>query len=67
MPDESEYVLYGASSLRTSALTPTGEKITVGCLTKIEMNVQANALRVTFKTLHPAATAALMHTIKSLF
>jgi hypothetical protein len=35
-------------------------------LIKIEMNVQANAIRVTFRTLHPAATTALMVTAKEL-
>lgn len=66
MPDESEFVIYGAGSLRTGSLTPTGEKISVGCLVKIEMNVQANALRLTIRTLHPAATAALQSTGKAL-
>lgn len=36
-------------------------------MTKIEMNVQANALRVTVRTVHPAASSALMETVKSLF
>ena len=66
MPDESEYVLYGAASLRTGALAPGGEKISVGCLAKVEMNVQANALRVTFRTIHPVASQALMTTAKTL-
>jgi hypothetical protein len=66
LPDESEYVLYGAASLRTGALAPSGEKISVGCLAKVEMNVQANALRVTFRTIHPVASQALMTTAKTL-
>lgn len=66
MPDESEYVLYGASSLRTGSLTPAGEKISVGCLVKIEMNVQSNAIRVTTRTLHPQASVAVMATAKTL-
>ena len=37
-----------------------------GCLVKIEMNVQSNAIRVTARTLHPAATQAVMATAKSL-
>mmetsp|Transcript_28020 Transcript_28020/g.39890 ORF Transcript_28020/g.39890 Transcript_28020/m.39890 type:complete len:1087 (+) Transcript_28020:36-3296(+) len=64
--DSSEYVIYGAGSLRTGAVTSTGEKINVGCLAKIEMNVQANAMRVTLRTLHPAATAALLQATKFL-
>jgi predicted permease len=52
------------SALRTGTMTATGEKVTVGCLAKIEMNVQANAMRITFRTLHPSATSALMATAK---
>ena len=66
MPDSSEYVIYGAASLRTGAKTGTGEKISVGSLVKLEMNVQANAIRVTFRTLHPAATTAFMEVAKLL-
>jgi hypothetical protein len=58
--------LYGASSLRTGALTPTGEKISVGCLAKIELNLQANAIRFTLRTLHPAATLSVLQTIKEI-
>jgi hypothetical protein len=67
IPGSSEYVIYGASSLRTGAKTATGDKINVGCLAKLEINVQANAIRVTFRTLHPAATTSLMETVKSIF
>lgn len=66
LPDATDYVIYGASNLRTGAKTPSGEKINVGCLAKIEMNIQANALRVTLRTLHPAATTAIMECTKSL-
>ncbi len=67
LPDSTEYVIYGASSLRTGAKNAAGENISVGCMAKIEMNVQANALRVTLRTVHPAASAALMETVKGLF
>ncbi len=60
------FSLTGAASLRTGAVTASGEKINVGCLCKIEMNVQANAMRVTLRTLHPAATSAILATAKSL-
>jgi AP-2 complex subunit alpha len=66
LPDESEFVLYGAASLRTGSTTPTGEKISVGCLVKIEMNVQSNAIRVTTRALHPQASIAVMATAKAL-
>jgi len=66
MPDESEYVIYGAASLRTGAVQPSGEKISVGCLVKIEMDVGRNALRITARTLHPAATQTLFACARSL-
>lgn len=66
MPDESEYVIYGASSLKTGAAGPNGDKISVGCLVKIEMNVQRNAVRLTARTLHPAATAAIFECARTL-
>ncbi len=66
MPGESEFVIHGAASLRTGTLTAAGDKISIGCLAKVEMNVQTNAIRVTVRTLHPAATAAIMATAKAL-
>lgn len=66
LPDISETCFYGAASLRTGALGPNGEKISVGCMIKIEINVAANAVRATCRTLHPAATSALMLNVKSI-
>lgn len=66
LPDISDTVFYGAASLRTGALGPNGDKISVGCMIKIEINVHANAVRATCRTLHPAATAALMQNTKSI-
>lgn len=66
VPGESDYVVHGAASLRTGAVTATGEKISIGCLVKLEMNVQSNAVRVTVRTLHPAASLAVMATAKAL-
>jgi hypothetical protein len=66
VPGASDFILYGAASLRTGALAPSGDKINVGCLAKIEINVQHSAVRVTVRTLHAAATAAIMQTVKNL-
>lgn len=68
MPDESDYVIYGGATLRTGTPVPgnPSEKVSIGCLIKIEMNVQANALRVTTRTIHASATAAIMQTAKAL-
>lgn len=66
IPDATDYVIYGVATLRTGAKAANGDKISVGCLTKIEMNVQSNAIRVTLRTVHPAATQAVMDTAKTL-
>ena len=66
LDDESQYVIYGAASLRTGALTANGEKITVGSLAKVEMSIETNALRVAIRTLHISASQALMNSAKSL-
>jgi hypothetical protein len=63
---ESEPAVLGAASLRTGSLNSAGEKITVGCLIKIEVNEQSNALRVTVRTVNVAATVAVMQTAKAL-
>jgi len=65
LPDESDYVIYGAATLRTGTLA-NGEKISVGSLVKIEMNIQANAMRITVRALHPAVTSAVIDTVKLL-
>lgn len=64
LPDSSDFIIYGASSLRTGSLSPAGEKISIGCLLKIEMNVQTGSIRMTTRTLHPAATTASLQTAK---
>jgi hypothetical protein len=62
----SDFVVYGAASLRTGAMSAAGQKMNVGCLSKLEINVQMNAIRVTIRALHPAASAAMLATVKSL-
>jgi len=42
LPDATEFVVYGAATLRTGVLGEDGEKVGIDCLVKIEMNVQAN-------------------------
>lgn len=68
MPDESNYVIYGGATLRTGTAVPghPSDKVSIGCLIKIEMNIEANALRVTTRTIHPSATSAIMQTAKAL-
>jgi hypothetical protein len=70
MPDSSDSILYGASILRTGALVNNRmgepEKVSVGCLIRIELNPLAKSFRITLRTLHAAATDSVMKTVKSL-
>ncbi len=66
LPDATEFVVYGAATLRTGVLGEDGEKVGIDCLVKIEMNVQANAMRVTLRSVQPAASQAILKTVKSL-
>ncbi len=59
-------MIYGAATLRTGALTEAGDKVGIGCMVKIEMNVQANAMRVTLRCVQPAASQAILQTVKDL-
>ena len=67
MTDESEFVRYGAASLKTGAINSNnGEKINVGCLVEREMNVQTNAVRVTARQIYPTAKAAIFASARPL-
>jgi hypothetical protein len=66
LPDATDYVIYGAATLKTGALNAAGEKVAIGCMAKIEMNVQANAIRVTLRCVQPAAAQAILQTVKNL-
>jgi len=67
LPMGSDNVVYGSASLRTGTVKEnSGEKITLGCLIKIEINAQSNVLRVTSRTVLPAATTATIQTAKTL-
>jgi hypothetical protein len=67
--ETTSQLIVGAASLRTGSLNPnTNEKLTYGCLLKIEMQPQQphNAVQVTARTISPAATTAILRTTKSL-
>jgi AP-2 complex subunit alpha len=57
--------LQGAASFRTGATNPSGEKITLGCLIKIE--VSGMTINITCRTVHAAATSALASSVKYMF
>ena len=59
-------VVFGAASLRTGAVGPNGDKVTVGCLIKVALDARSNVVTVTCRTVHAAATAAVMETAIAL-
>lgn len=66
--ENTSQLITGAASLRTGSINPeTHEKVTLGCLIKIELNSFSNDLQVTVRTVLPGATNAVISTIKSLF
>lgn len=53
-----------AATFRTGTASPTGDKISVGCLLKLE--AQANSFRLTVRAVHPDVSLALKNSIKSV-
>ena len=59
-------ILSGATALRTGTLNAGGEKISVGCLVRLEMNEAAAAFRLTVRTAVPHVSTALSDAIQNL-
>ena len=59
-------ILSGATALRTGTANAGGEKISVGCLIRLEMNEAANAFRLTVRTAVPHVSTALSEAIQKL-
>lgn len=64
--DNSGTILSGATALRTGTVNAGGEKISVGCLIRLEMNEGANAFRLTVRTAVPHVSTALSEAIQKL-
>lgn len=65
VPGSAPNCLNGAASLRTGATNPgSGDKITLGCLVKIENS--GATINIACRTVHPAATSALCSSVKHL-
>lgn len=67
LPDDGGLTTYGAALLRTGTVQPNGEKISVGCLIKFEINPQYRAMRFTVRSVHAAATQSLVDAVKFAF
>jgi hypothetical protein len=58
-------IIWGAASLRTGATAPnSSDKITMGCLIKIESS--GPTINIICRTVHPAATSALTSIVKHI-
>jgi AP-2 complex subunit alpha len=55
-----------AGTLRTGATTPAGDKISVGCLVRIEANPTAGAYRLTVRAVHRDVSLATKNCLKLL-
>ena len=64
--DGNGTILSGATALRTGTMNAGGEKISVGCLVRLEMNEAAAAFRLTVRTAVPHVSTALSESIQQL-
>jgi hypothetical protein len=55
-----------AGTFRTGAATPTGEKISVGALVRVEANTMTNSYRVTVRAVHKDVALGLKNCIKTI-
>jgi hypothetical protein len=63
---QSNSMVVGAASLKTGTLTAANEKISIGCLVRLQMDKLSGCVTVGVRTLHPAATTSTLATIKAL-
>jgi len=61
--DNDGTILSGAAALRTGTTNAGGDKISVGCLVRLEMNEHANAYRLTVRTAVPTVSRSLAQAI----
>ncbi|KAJ8608082.1 hypothetical protein CTAYLR_009630 [Chrysophaeum taylorii] len=64
--DANGTILSGAAALRTGTANAGGDKISVGCLVRLEMNDVAKAYRLTVRTAVPRVSEALTRAIHHL-
>ncbi|OQS04089.1 AP-2 complex subunit alpha [Thraustotheca clavata] len=55
-----------AGTFRTGTAAPTGDKISVGCLVRLEANAQANSYRLTVRAVHPDVSVAVKNILKGV-
>lgn len=55
-----------ACTFRTGTAAPTGDKISVGCLARIEGNPMTNSYRITVRAVHRDISVAAKNCLKSV-
>ncbi|TMW61221.1 hypothetical protein Poli38472_013684 [Pythium oligandrum] len=55
-----------AGTFRTGATAPTGDKISVGCLVRVEGNTTTNAYRITVRAVHKDVSIAVKNGLKAI-
>ena len=63
--DQNEYIVSAAGQFCTSMVSPSGAKVSVGCLVRLEANAQQSAFRVTVRAAHGVLSIALKNVIKA--
>jgi len=63
--DQNEYILSAAGQFRTGTVSPSGAKVSVGCLLRLEANAQQSAFRLTVRAVHGMISVALKNIVKS--
>lgn len=64
--DSSDATLSVASTFRTGTTAPSGEKVSVGCLMRIEANQMNNSYRVTVRAVHRDVSLATKNCLKTV-
>lgn len=64
--DTTPNTVTAASTYRTGTTNADGQPISVGCLLRVEINLQARAFRVTVRTTHPVVSKGYLQVAASL-
>lgn len=64
--DQSSASLSAAGTFRTGATAPSGDKLSVGCLVRVEANPTANAYRITVRAVHRDVSVTTKNCLKLL-
>lgn len=64
--DTTEASITLAATYRTGSLAPSGDKISVGCLARVEGNTATNSYRVAIRAVHKDVSSGLKNALRSI-